>query len=77
MKAILVIDMPKRCEDCELFEPHEGCPLTGSLGGMEEDCPLKPLPKMVEVPDDAYVSDYLDFDLGWNACLKEITRETK
>lgn len=38
---------------------------------------IRPLPKMAEVFDDAYVSDYLDFDLGWNACLKEITGETE
>ena len=43
-KSVLVIDTPTRCEECEVFNPYEGCPLTGSLGGIDDDCPLKPLP---------------------------------
>ena len=36
-----------------------------------------PIPQKKEVSDDSYVADYLDFDLGWNACLEKITGETE
>ena len=49
MKAILVIDMPKNCIECEIQCEH--CYI-----GYEDRpslCPLKPMPEKVEVSDDA------------------------
>ena len=81
MKAVIVIDMPNSCFECLAFENerYHGCRVNGKEHWEEKPkwCPLRPLPKMVKVSDDAYVSDYLDFDLGWNACIKAITGETE
>ena len=33
---------------------------------------LMPMPEKKEVSDDSYVADYVDFDLGWNACVEVI-----
>jgi len=67
MKALIVIEIP---------DDHLGVTLNDLFDRLKGyKCDLKPMPKMVEVPDDAYVADYLDFDLGWNACLEEITGE--
>lgn len=53
MKAILVIDMPKNCEDCQLRERDmEGvyCSIRDEKGyikkhkGIPSWCPLKPMP---------------------------------
>ena len=84
MKAILVIDMPKRCVDCPICE-DEGYPLCtaihkniGSLayyfGGDKERnpyCPLRPMPHKLQA--DWYTGKYKE---GFNACLEEITGET-
>ena len=83
MKAILVVEMPNNCEECPCCYGFICSPLAREMGiwgihnGKPTDCPLKPIPKMVEVSDDSYVADYLDFDLGWNACLYEILGETE
>lgn len=79
MKAIYMVDVPKigDCDSCPLYDIEDvmnGTKMVCLADKEEgENCPLRPLPQMAEVSDDAYVSDYLDFDLGWNACLKEIT----
>ena len=79
-KSVLVIDTPTRCEECEVFVPIEGCPLTGSLGGIEDDCPLKRLPKKIspyEYPDTIPFEKAQYHASGYNQCLKEITGETE
>ena len=77
-KSVLVIDTPTRCEECEVFNPYEGCPLTGSLGGIDDDCPLRQLPEKKNF-DDIYRIRRFNADerIGWNACLDEITGDTK
>ena len=57
MKAILVVDMPEKCEECQFYD-GDCCYATGvkKWGGLsfrsvdnwkirEEWCPLKPMPK--------------------------------
>lgn len=80
MKAILVIDMPKSCEECDycgfyqddveeraclLMEGH----FIGKLTEGERDvrCPLKPLPNRKGPTWDRKAQ-------GWNECLEDITK---
>lgn len=85
MKAILVIDMPKTCEDCPCNQIEESygsinrtfCGITDnttSLSGKLENCPLKPLPEYQEEKIANYVDNY-DYERGWNNCLDEIIGE--
>lgn len=84
MKAILVIDMPKSCYDCQYcrFDARRynfrGCVLAdtdvqdGTIDICKEVhrcCPLKPLPQKKQGGEDDYGYGYID---GWNDCLKEI-----
>ena len=80
MKAILVIDMPNKCDDCDL-RSFEGCPLTGNLWGERPiDCPLKRLPKKrkpCEYPDTVSFKEAEYHASGYNQCLKDILGETE
>lgn len=79
MKAILMIDMPKNCDECQ-FCGRGGrnleryvCSLTGEHS---EDihlvgCPLKPLPAR---PDVIPIKEEEAYVFGWNDCLKEIEK---
>lgn len=84
MKAILVVDMPNTCEECQ-FCGRGGknleryvCSLTGEHS---EDihlvgCPLKPLPKKRE---EEFITTFGTkgrdaMAEGWNACLEEIQK---
>ena len=88
MKAILVVDMPNNCYDCQYcrFDARKynfrGCVLTdtevqdGTIDICKEVhrcCPLKPMLEQKEV-DYSKELDYADgyFAEGWNACLEEI-----
>ena len=83
-KAILVMDMPKSCFDCNL------CHINGSNG---EDncqafevarqvnsetykkpdwCPLRELPEHKRTVGTESENDKLLMNMGWNACLDEI-----
>lgn len=76
-KAILVIDMPNSCDECQFSwntdeEWKLSCQLEHDLGTRKgnkpEWCPLKPLPKRK--------NEYTDIDaIGWNALLKLIKDE--
>lgn len=89
MKAILVIDMPKSCNKCELkthrfgFTTNKmkvGCKfkgdiLTDVLSDRPNWCPLKPLPQEKE---DLYFpcNEYEQaFNEGYNRCIDEILGE--
>ena len=87
MKAILVIDMPNNCYDCNYcrFDARKynfrGCVLTdtdvqdGTIDICKEVhscCPLKPIPHKMEESWMEFPAD-CDYRLGWNDCLKEIT----
>lgn len=79
-KAILVIDMPKSCEECPCCYLTEGCYsdiCQVNRFGLEEGyekgrpnwCPLR------EVPERANHPDWCDggrYDKGYNACIDEI-----
>ena len=81
MKAILVIDVPKSCEDCPCTD-YQKCYATDTELDIQWSfkrpawCPLKPMPEKKEegYPNDDYTIGKAD---GWNACLYEITGETE
>ena len=87
-KAILVIDKPKSCADCELAD-FGRCWGTSSYVHMRFDdipvtCPLKPLPEKKEIITDLpQLTDSVSgkiaiaFIKGYNACIKEILGETE
>lgn len=77
MKAILVIDMPKSCADCELADFGK---CWGTSSYIPVTCPLKPLPPKLDANDwhrmfSGLFSEREAKGHGWNACLKEITGE--
>lgn len=84
MKAILVIDMPNNCYDCQYcrFDARKynfrGCVIAdtdvqdGTIDICKEVhscCPLKPLPTR---PDVIPIKEEEAYVFGWNDCLKEI-----
>lgn len=86
MKAILVIDMPSDCAECQFcgfgginLEKYV-CSLTRehSEGPHIVGCPLKPLPQKKHNNGGYRVIDGTkwfydsEHDDGWNACLDEI-----
>lgn len=87
MKAVLVIDMPTRCSKClfveewfnEYGEKYYYCPLHKVTVPKNGDAceKLKPLPQEREFSKRNILPIKVDgnsFVLGWNACLKEITK---
>ena len=88
-KAILVLDMPKTCEDCPCnqIETNYGgidrtfCGITDyttSSRGKLENCPLKPLLHKDFIDEaESYQteSEYKAYISGWNDCLDEILGE--
>lgn len=78
MKALLVINMPKRCDDEQCVLCYDGamCSYLGRWMGNETerptDCPLKPLPHSKQM-ENRWFSD--DYSKGWNDCLAEIEVE--
>lgn len=85
MKAILVMDMPSRCLNCNCVGHinHNGkfnvCRITGEI--LKEDnyykerpewCPLKPMPeKNTKQYSDGYKYGK-GYQRGYNACIDEI-----
>lgn len=80
MKAILVVDMPKSCEDCELCRDGYLCLRLGEVDESVENgikdlrCPLKPMPSK-RVPDGKETDQIYGCYVGWNACIDEILGE--
>lgn len=79
-KAILVMDMPKNCNECEMcidkYSLGYWChAFSGGFIGFNDTipkpdwCPLKPVPKKIEV---SYGSDEQDWEKGYNSCVEEI-----
>lgn len=80
-KAVLIMDMPKYCEECDIAEHSkngiEWCTYYGHGCGRSVCqpytkpcwCPLQELPEKANHPD---YCDNGRFDKGWNACLEEI-----
>ena len=77
MKAVLMLDMPKGCDDCPLRYYSDGidlykCCITDRqadwLMGREEKCPLKESPTwLISVKPEA--DEYVR---GWNDCVNKI-----
>ena len=85
-KAVLVIDMPKCCNECPIcasyaesaFSPREYWCVASDNKDVDPDdkprwCPLKLIPKKRK---EKYAADIGDRDCGfidgWNACIDEI-----
>lgn len=76
MKAILVIEMPSRCEECN-FQQYGICHavrkcITGTpkeLKSKPDWCPLKPMPEKKETPDNILG---VFMNIGRSACIDEI-----
>ena len=81
-KAILVMDMPKSCEECPCCYLTEGCYsdiCQVTRNGLEEGyekgrpnwCPLHKVPKKVKV--DYSLTEYqIGVRSGYNVCIDEI-----
>lgn len=89
-KAILVIETPDKCLDCDLcfldmdgsiscyYNKREICSNVGENNNRPEWCPLNPLPKRKEITETYKWEDRLpSFKCGWNWCLDEITGRNK
>ena len=83
MKAILVINMPEKCLECNLA--HNGdfyCVATGSSCASNKrckDCPLKPMPQKRTLPNWLTIGmpkgNEPWFTEGYNKCIDEILGE--
>lgn len=90
-KAILVIDMPKACEDCPLSLDTEkentnlcrGCEkysFNPDSRSRPDWCPLTEVfkKKASKLPPMADMPmRYTNYEKGWNACIDEILRGAK
>ena len=79
-KAILVMDMPDDCFECNFcieFAAHDRCVAAGNrifTIKKPDWCPLTPIPEKynMDVPHDR---DYdMEYEYGYNACIDEILR---
>ena len=78
VKAILVMDMPSKCEECN-FQQYGICHaeikcITGTpkeLKSKPDWCPLKPMPSKKN-EDKAYTMTQYYRAQGYNACIDEI-----
>ena len=93
MKAILIIDMPYSCDDCDMFyvDKYYHCyrckaKYDQSLGDesvRQKWCPLKPLPEKKHNNGGYRVIDGTEWfydsehDDGWNECIDEILGENE
>lgn len=88
MKGIIVVDIPKNCEKCDISEKiYRGnelvidCPhldyLVDKLNNRDENCPIKPMPEKRE-PKEHPVSHrgiFMEgFETGWNDCIDKILK---
>ena len=87
-KAVLVMDMPENCADCQLADDDPSglyCPLaddyydgTDSTEDKASWCPLRELPEKKETvhPQECYDNSYWTDEMkaGFNACLDEILK---
>ena len=82
-KAILVIDMPKTCDDCKYCQNGRWlnylCGLTYEEfeffnGERKKFCPLKPMPThVIDRNTFAIENKHMNYQDGYNACIDEIT----
>lgn len=86
-KAVLVVDMPVNCHECELSgKDMEGvyCLVRNDKDyvkkykGIPSWCPLKPLPAKRNTPRKAGIPITRYYrDKGYDDCIDEITGETE
>lgn len=85
-KAVLVMDMPENCADCQLVDDDPSglyCPLaddyydgTDSTEDKASWCPLRELPEKIPELKHGYESvEKSILRKGWNACLDEILKD--
>lgn len=89
MKAVLVIDMPKSCADCQIMADKwcYGIPMEKvhdkiNINKRPSWCPLRPLPQKKEIDTTLVFGGYENIiqealARGYNSCLDEITGETE
>lgn len=89
-KAVLIMDMPESCGKCKFiyeFQEIKKCQLMNVLNGgasrlsqnsfmkkRHQKCPLLELPKKKRTIGNENEESILMMNMGWNACLDEITR---
>lgn len=85
MKGIIVVDVPKNCEECGRYYTGTisgfGCRLNDEFISTNIDdkfkkpdwCPIKPMP-LREEPDPEYCEDEWSngYNIGWNICIDYI-----
>lgn len=82
-KAILVIDMPKSCDECSFVDeqyhycniPWFGKDVSDYVACRHEECPLKSIPnkKEMQIVTNDYDGGYSHgFTNGYNVCVDEI-----
>ena len=84
MKLLLVIDVAddaaENYKDFTVDYDLRGTPIDDEKVNESikyvEDCPLRPLPEMKHISLDDTHNDLI-YEMGWNACLDEITGETE
>ena len=89
-KAVLLMDVPETCLDCNLcvldtdgsiscyYNKREICSNVGDNTSRPNWCPLRPLPDRKEITETYKWEDRLpSFKCGWNWCLDEITGRNK
>lgn len=77
-KSILVINTPKSCRECPIFNDNEYLCCGGKvpfkdINKVQGWCPLKPIPKKRKVPK-LYEDNYeLKAEIkGWNECIEKM-----
>lgn len=84
MKAILVIEMPKDCVECNQFA-FECCHTMKREIERENIvqckrpswCPLRPMPEKIDIPFKGRANGIFTKCRGWNACVDAILGETE
>jgi hypothetical protein len=79
-KAILIMDMPSSCVNCDFFDlRHKYCNVIWfgkDVGNYvkcrHEYCPLREVKKEIDTNKVPYDADYYSYHLGYNACIDEI-----
>jgi len=86
MKAVLVIDMPTSCGECNLKELYDSweCIVNGRTLKINCEkprpswCPLKPMPEKIFPDINSQLKKQSEYEIwtgGWNACLDSIIGE--
>lgn len=73
-KAILIIDMPNSCEECDVIEFCHSNDWKTNLKIKPDWCPLRELPQKhtVHCTDTTH---HRHVKQGWNYCIDEILKE--